>query len=44
MRNLTDLYIHPPVEQFGLLEWSALERAVEAGYRHTSALIEREWT
>ncbi len=41
-RRDADLYIRPPVEQVGLLEFDGLEKLAEIGYRHTVP-IAREW-
>jgi predicted acylesterase/phospholipase RssA len=35
-----DLYLHPPVEGFGMLEFDAVERIVAIGYEYTIARIE----
>jgi NTE family protein len=35
-REQTDLLLTPPLADVDLLHWSAFERAIEAGYRHTS--------
>jgi predicted acylesterase/phospholipase RssA len=32
LRGSVDLYIHPPVERFELLDWKAFDRIVELGY------------
>lgn len=34
-----DLYIHPPLAQFGKFEWRALEQIVEVGYRSAQQQI-----
>jgi predicted acylesterase/phospholipase RssA len=34
-----DLYLHPPVEGFGMLEFDAVERIVAIGYEYTLARI-----
>lgn len=41
MREEADLYLAPPVEQFDLFGWNALDEIVEAGYRHTREVIDR---
>ena len=38
-----DLYIRPPVEGFDLLDWKAIDRIVELGYRTACARL-TEWT
>lgn len=35
-----DLYLHPPVEAFGMLEFDAIDRIVAIGYDHTMRRIE----
>jgi len=35
-----DWCIHPPLGEVGLLDWQALERVAEVGYRHACALLE----
>ena len=37
-----DLYIHPPVERFDLLDWRSLDRLAELGYETASRKI-AEW-
>jgi hypothetical protein len=32
--RLADLYLRPPVERFGLLEWKALNQMIELGYHY----------
>jgi predicted acylesterase/phospholipase RssA len=34
-QSAADLYLHPPVEGFAGFGWSALERIVDIGYRHS---------
>jgi len=34
-----DLYLHPPVEAFGMLEFDAIDRIIEIGYEHTLACV-----
>ncbi len=34
MKKSADLYLHPPVSGFSPLDWGAIERVVEVGYRH----------
>ena len=33
-RRVADLYLQPPVERFGMLEWKALDDIAELGYRY----------
>jgi NTE family protein/lysophospholipid hydrolase len=35
-----DVYLRPPIDEFGLLDFAELERIVEAGYRHTVERID----
>ena len=41
-KAMTDIYIYPPVEQYGTLEFSALEAIVDIGYTYAQTMIE-EW-
>lgn len=34
VKAITDFYLRPPVEEFGMLEFDAIDRIVDAGYRH----------
>jgi predicted acylesterase/phospholipase RssA len=38
-----DLLFTPPVEVFGLMEFEAFDRIVEAGYRHATNALQK-WT
>jgi predicted acylesterase/phospholipase RssA len=38
-RHLADLYLQPPVERIGMLEWKALDEIAELGYRYASERI-----
>ncbi len=40
VRSGADLYLHPPVESYGLLEFEAIERIAEAGYAYAMSQIE----
>ena len=40
-RALTDVYINPDVSRFGLMEWSAFDAIVEAGYRAANEVLEK---
>lgn len=42
VKHDADLYLHPPVEAFGMLQFDAIERIAEIGYDYTRALIEEE--
>ena len=37
-----DLYLRPPVDEFGMTSFAAIDRLVEIGYRHAAERIE-EW-
>ena len=41
-KALADIYIYPPVEQYGTLEFSAMEAIVDIGYAYGQKMIE-EW-
>ena len=41
-KALADIYIYPPVEKYGTLEFSALEAIVDIGYVYGQQMIE-EW-
>jgi predicted acylesterase/phospholipase RssA len=43
LRGSVDLYIHPPVEQFELLDWKSFDRIVELGYDAGREAVEG-WT
>ena len=36
-----DLFLNPEPAEFGLLQWSALDRCAELGYRYTRAELAR---
>jgi NTE family protein len=38
-RALADLVLKPPLERIDLLDWRALERIIELGYRYTSEVL-----
>ncbi len=40
-RREADLYIRPPVDDVGLLEFEGLEKLAEIGYRHASPIAEK---
>ncbi len=37
-----DLYIRPPIDQFGIFEWRSIDKIVDAGYRFAQKKVE-EW-
>jgi NTE family protein len=40
-RALADLVLKPPLERIDLLDWRALDRTIELGYRYTSEVLEK---
>ena len=40
-KAMADIYLYPPVEEFGTLEFLALEAIVEIGYNHAQKMIEQ---
>jgi predicted acylesterase/phospholipase RssA len=36
MRDVADLYLHPPVEGVDMLDWGTIEPVVEIGYRYAT--------
>ena len=41
-RELCDVTISPDVSSFGLLQWTAFEMIVKAGYRATRRVLQEE--
>lgn len=41
-RAQANLLFSPPVQDVDLLDWSAYERAIEAGYRHAVGILEKQ--
>ncbi|MGE0154136.1 MAG: patatin-like phospholipase family protein [Reyranellaceae bacterium] len=41
-RELADLVFRPPTAGIDLLDWQSMDRAIEIGYRHAMAVIEKE--
>jgi predicted acylesterase/phospholipase RssA len=39
VKAITDFYLRPPVEEFGMLEFDAIDRIVDAGYRYARDLM-----
>ncbi|MCX5851337.1 MAG: cyclic nucleotide-binding and patatin-like phospholipase domain-containing protein [Deltaproteobacteria bacterium] len=39
MKADADLYLHPPIDDFGLLEFSQMDNIIDAGYHYTKAVI-----
>ena len=42
VKTQADLYIQPPLSQFKLLDFKALEKIVDVGYHYTKQCLE-EW-
>jgi len=42
VKKLVDLYIQPPVNRFGLMQFRALDEIAESGYRHARATVQ-DW-
>jgi len=40
-RRLVDTYFVPPVDDIGIRDWTAFERAIEIGYEHVRGILER---
>jgi NTE family protein len=40
MEQQADLVFHPPVNDVGLLDFSAIDRLIDAGYRHAVQVLE----
>lgn len=40
VKAAADLYLHPPVDNIGALDWGSIERIVEIGYRHACSQID----
>jgi NTE family protein/lysophospholipid hydrolase len=41
MKDLADLYLHPPTDDLPLFNWKAIDQIVEIGYRYSYDLIQR---
>jgi predicted acylesterase/phospholipase RssA len=39
-RRDADLWLRPPINQFGMLEFESIDKIVEAGYRYTLQKLE----
>jgi lysophospholipid hydrolase len=42
LKERVDLYLTPPIEEFGLFDWDHLEQIVDTGYQYARKKIE-EW-
>ena len=40
-RQATDIYLQPDLPGIGLMEWKALDRIVDLGYRHTREVLSK---
>jgi predicted acylesterase/phospholipase RssA len=34
VKAAADLYLSPPVSQFGIFDWRSIDKIIDAGYRH----------
>ena len=41
-RSIADVYLNPPVENFGLLEFKSFDEIVEAGYDYANRVLDDE--
>jgi hypothetical protein len=41
-RDPADLYLHPPLQEFGIADFKEIDRIVEIGNKHASQRL-REW-
>jgi len=39
-RKLTDVYLNPPLERLGLMQWDKFEEIVQQGYAHAVATLD----
>jgi NTE family protein len=39
VRRLSDIYIHPPLDDVEIFDWKSLDRAIEVGYRSAVAAL-----
>lgn len=42
LRREVDLFIEPPIAQFGLMEWEKIDQIIEAGYLETLHQLQKE--
>ncbi len=40
-RSRVDLFIEPPLQDIGMLDWKAYKKAIEGGYRYTAELLDK---
>ena len=38
-RKLTDVYLNPPLERVGLMQWDKFEEIMQQGYAHAVATL-----
>ena len=43
LKRSVDLLIAPPIPAIGMLDWKLFDKAVEAGYRQTIEILEKDW-
>lgn len=43
-RRLTDVYLNPPLNRVGLLQWERLDQIVEQGYAHACSVLDAPQT
>ena len=43
-RQLTDVYLNPPLESVGLLQWKRFDEIVGMGYSHACEVLDRQST
>jgi NTE family protein len=41
-RRLTDVYLNPPLERVGMLDWSRFDHIVEQGYRYAREALDAQ--
>lgn len=41
VKSEADLYLNPPVSQFGIFDWRRVDEIIDAGYRHALTLLEK---
>ncbi len=41
-RQITDVYLNPPLERVGMLQWKRFEEIVETGYIHAVEVLDRQ--
>jgi len=41
-RKLTDVYMNPPLDRVGMLQWKRFEHIVQQGYQHACEVLDAE--